>query len=363
MSKRQMLKNKKLVVLLSIYSLSHIVFCVNSFYLNLFEPLFWLAFLLIYYRQNLRLPKRKNEIKMTLIIAIIFFMLYLASGFIFGFNQNSHYSLIDIFLNGWQAILSIWGIEIIRYKLLKSNNHFGFRALITIMIILSKINFKALWLSSNFIFFHNLMSLIIPIVAQNILFTYLAINAHYDVPLIIKIFNDLPKIILPLIPYRNWFMEGAFAIIKVLIIYYVFKYFLFKTKTVNHFSHLSRVLYPIIIISAILLVLFMLALFSYQPLAILSNSMNPTFKRGDVIIFKKDDNVAVGDIIVFQYQDQIIAHRVVGINEYYVTKGDANNSVDYIKVKKEDIKGVYMFHLKYLGYPSIWLNELLVKEN
>ena len=91
--------------------------------------------------------------------------------------------------------------------------------------------------------------------------------------------------------------------------------------------------------------------------------MNPTFKRGDVIIFKKDDNVAVGDIIVFQYQDQIIAHRVVGINEYYVTKGDANNSVDYIKVKKEDIKGVYMFHLKYLGYPSIWLNELLVKEN
>ena len=107
----------------------------------------------------------------------------------------------------------------------------------------------------------------------------------------------------------------------------------------------------------------MLGLFPYQPIAILSNSMNPTFKRGDVVIYKKEENIVPGDIIVFQYQNQIIVHRVVSINEYYVTKGDANNSVDYIKVQKEDIKGVYQFSLKYLGYPSIWLNELFTKEN
>ena len=34
-----------------------------------------------------------------------------------------------------------------------------------------------------------------------------------------------------------------------------------------------------------------------------------------------------------------------------------------IKIKKEDIKGVYQFHIKYLGYPSIWLNELFTRED
>ena len=91
--------------------------------------------------------------------------------------------------------------------------------------------------------------------------------------------------------------------------------------------------------------------------------MNPTFKRGDIVIYKKEDNILPGDIIVFKNENQIIVHRVISINEYYVTKGDANNTVDYLKIKKEDIKGVYQFSIKYLGYPSIWLNEFFHEEN
>ena len=364
MFKKIILKNKQLFCLLIIYTVSHIFFYANNFYISFLEPFFWLIFLIIFYHQDLKLPKKK-EINITLAISIIFFILYLVSGFIFGFNKSlSNYSLINIFINWWKVILPICGIEIIRYKLLRSNkNYFGFRALITIIIILSEINFKALFLSHNMIFFHYLISIIIPIIAQNILFTYLSLNSHYYTPIIIKIFSEIPKIILPIIPYSNWFIEGSFGIIKVLIIYYLFKYFIFSKRTINHFTNLSIVLYPLTIITSILLVLFMLGLFTYQPIAILSNSMNPTFKRGDVVIYKKGENVVPGDIIVFKYQNQIIVHRVVSINEYYVTKGDANNNVDYIKVQKEDIKGVYQFSLKYLGYPSIWLNELFTKEN
>ena len=364
MFKKKILKNKQLFFLLIIYTISHIFFCTNYFYINFFKPFFWLIFLIFFYTQNLKLSKKK-EINITFIISTIFFIFYLVSGFIFGFNKNlSNYSLINIFINVWEVILPIWGIEIIRYKLLKSNrNYFGFRALITVIIILSEINFKALFLSHNIIFFHYLISIIIPIIAQNILFTYLSLNSYYNTPIIIKIFNEIPKIILPIIPCSNWFIEGSFAIIKVLIIYYLFKYFIFSKKTINYSTNLNIALYPLTIITSLLLVLFMLGLFTYQPIAILSNSMNPTFKKGDVVIYKKEENIVLGDIIVFQYQNQIIVHRVVSINEYYVTKGDANNSVDYIKVQKEDIKGVYQFSLKYLGYPSIWLNELFTKEN
>ncbi len=348
-------KTLKLFILLIAYTLNHIFFYNNDFYINYFNPLFWLTFLIFIYHQNINLPKKK-EINTTLTISIIFLILYLSSGFIIGFDKNPYnHTLISIFKNLWKTLLPILGIEIIRYKLLKKNNHF-FNILITIIIILSEINFKAFFLSSDINLFHYLISIIIPIITQNILFTYLSLNSNYKIPIIIRLFNELPKFFLSLIPYSNWFIDGSFSIIKYLIIYYIFKSFIFNKKTITP-------LYPLTIITSILLVLFMLGLFNYQPIAILSNSMNPTFKRGDIVIYKKVDNILPGDIIVFKYDNQFIVHRVVSINEYYVTKGDANNTVDYLKIKKEDIKGVYQFSIKYLGYPSIWLNEFFTKEN
>ena len=198
MFKKKIFKNKQLFFLLIIYTISHIFFYNNNFYINFFKPFFWLIFLIIFYHQDLKLINKK-EINIAFSISIIFFILYLISGFIFGFNKNlSNYSMINIIINVWKFILPICGIEIMRYKLLKSNkNYFGFKVLITIIIILSEINFKALFLSNNIIFFQYFVSIIIPIIAQNILFTYLSLNSHYDTTIIIKIFNEMPKIIVP----------------------------------------------------------------------------------------------------------------------------------------------------------------------
>ena len=221
MFKKKMLKKKSLFFLLIIYTLSHIFFYTNQFYMNFLNPLFWFSFLIFFYQQDLKLPKKK-EIHMTLFISIIFFILYLASGFIFGFTKSTYNNtFINFLMNLSKIILPICGVEIIRYELINSNkNVFGFRALITIMIIMSEMNFKALFLSHHLIFLHYLISSIIPLFAQNILFTYLSFNSHYNIPIIIKLFNEVPKIFLPIIPDSNWFMDGAFAIIKVLIIYY-----------------------------------------------------------------------------------------------------------------------------------------------
>ena len=363
MFKKKTLKRKKLFFLLILYTLSHIFLYTNNFYIYFLNPVFWLCFLIIFYHQDLKLLNKK-EINITVTISIIFLILYLVSGFILGFNKNPYnHTLIYTFKSLWKVILPICGIEIVRYKLIKSNkSNFIIMILITIIIIISEINFKAFFLYHNIIFFHYLISIIIPIIAQNILFTYLSLNTHYNVSIIIRIFNEVPKFFLPIIPYSNWFIEGSFAIIKVLIIYYLFKYFIFNKKNTHCFKNLTT-LYPLTIITSILLVLFMLGVFNYQPIAILSNSMNPIFSRGDVVIYKREENILPGDIIVFKYKNQIIVHRVVSINEYYITKGDANNTIDYIKIKKEDIKGVYQFHVKYLGYPSIWLNEFFTKEN
>ncbi len=359
MFKKIPLKKKFLFFLLSIYTIIHIFFA-NTF----ITPLFWLSFLIIFYYPAFNLPKRK-ELNFTLTIALSFFILYLVGGIAFGFNKDYFDApLINIFLNLGNAILLIFGMEMLRFKLIKNNkNNFLVIALITLLMIISELNFKNLFLAPKLILFHLFISLIIPLIAQNILYTYLSLKTHYDIPIIIRLFDEVPNMLIPIMLNRNWFITGSFALIKVLIIYYLFKTFIFKTKTNNHHFKLNKILYPLTIISSIFLILFMLGLFPYQPIAILSNSMNPTFKRGDIVIYKKQEDIKPGDIIVFQYQNENIVHRVVSINEYFVTKGDANNDIDYIKVKKEDIKGVYQFSLQYLGYPSIWLNELFTKEN
>ena len=102
MFKKKILKNKQLFFLLIIYTISHIFFYTNNLYINFFNPFFWLIFLIIFNHQDLKLTKKK-EINITLTISIIFFILYLTSGFIFGFNKSlSNYSLINIFINVWK---------------------------------------------------------------------------------------------------------------------------------------------------------------------------------------------------------------------------------------------------------------------
>ena len=61
-----------------------------------------------------------------------------------------------------------------------------------------------------------------------------------------------------------------------------------------------------------------------------SNSMQPAFSRGDLLVVTAADNVAVGDVVV--YQDPtigLVVHRVVALNgDLVTTQGDANNTAD-----------------------------------
>ena len=115
---------------------------------------------------------------------------------------------------------------------------------------------------------------------------------------------------------------------------------------------------------------FMLGVFPYEPIAILSNSMAPSIKRGDVIIFKKTKkkkDLKKNAILIYHMNDQMIVHRIVNIIDdddtvFYQTKGDANKKKDSILVSSDKVEGVYIFHLKYIGYPSIWLNNYFNKE-
>ena len=65
----------------------------------------------------------------------------------------------------------------------------------------------------------------------------------------------------------------------------------------------------------------------------------------------------------------MITHRIINIDvindEYFIsTKGDrVGNVVDDWLVKRKDVIGVVKFRIPYVGYPTVWLNNLLKEEN
>ncbi|WP_060678295.1 signal peptidase I [Virgibacillus halodenitrificans] len=95
-----------------------------------------------------------------------------------------------------------------------------------------------------------------------------------------------------------------------------------------------------------------------QGLTVLSNSMNPTFQTGDLVIVKAMDALDVNknDIITFKENDgPYITHRVIDIVDEkgaigFITKGDNNNVADQEIVHAHHLLGQVAFHIPYLGY-------------
>ena len=89
--------------------------------------------------------------------------------------------------------------------------------------------------------------------------------------------------------------------------------------------------------------------FGYGAAVVLSGSMEPAFSKGDLIIVKETDEFDLNDIVVFESENSLVVHRVVGMGkDEVVTKGDANNTEDE-PITRADVLGKVIFHIPYLG--------------
>lgn len=80
-------------------------------------------------------------------------------------------------------------------------------------------------------------------------------------------------------------------------------------------------------------------IFNHSYLEVLSGSMNPTIKKGNVIIIKKSNNYEIGDIVTYRYKSSFITHEIIKKNnDEIITKGTANKTEDNA-INKSDIVG------------------------
>jgi len=94
----------------------------------------------------------------------------------------------------------------------------------------------------------------------------------------------------------------------------------------------------------------------YEPMVVLSGSMEPTYHVGSLLYIKDvdTDDIEVGDAITFYLDSNTLAtHRVISIDENagtYTTKGDANDVDDGNALTIDQIKGKPAFNVPVLGY-------------
>ncbi|MCK9536712.1 MAG: signal peptidase I [Bacilli bacterium] len=93
-----------------------------------------------------------------------------------------------------------------------------------------------------------------------------------------------------------------------------------------------------------------LPIFGIKYYTVITDSMTPAIKKNSLVyVNTKIKKIEIGDIIAVKTAGIPLLHRVVAFDEgYVITKGDANDTPDAPR-PDEDIIGVAVFHIPYLG--------------
>ena len=304
-----------------------------------------------------------NTARIVTIILMIYLLGIYGSGIFLGFNRGFVYGDLIVFIKSTVFIVLLTiEIEFIRYLIAK--NSFYNKKTIIIFTFLSVI-FNVLLELNMGMFVNNedrfifLCKVVFPIIASEALCSFMTYKTGLLPSLIYKLTMNLYIYIFPIVPNLGDYIYNK--VNKSLIRY---------NKEKEKFTRVNNVIFVTpVIIFFIILVILVSGITKYKLIAIASDSMKPTYSRGDAVIYKKIDpkDYKVGDILAFEKEDIVVTHRIVKIwkqgNEYtFVTKGDSNNTKDYFMPNSSSALGKVNFSIKYIGYPTVLINDFFRKE-
>lgn len=348
---------------------------------SLIIPLFWifitLIIILTYGITDKRIKAKTDKRETVLIIIICYIVVDFFLGVIFGYSKSIfNHTALGYIKNIWMFVIPLILKEFSRYHLVsnvKKKHEF-----IWLILIFSLLEFNFSNILDNFqnneLIFRFLVNTVFIVLVKNILLTYLVkiggmtLSLSYLLPIL---FFDL---VMPILPNYDAFVSTILDLLLILVLYiFTSKIHIEKTEKISR-RNLKKYS-PVKTIPFVLIVMFIAAfiigVFKYVPVAIMSNSMSSLINRGDVVIIEKInekniDNLKLNDIIEYSMDNYKVIHRIVKIeiindNKLYTTKGDNNDEIDKKKVTSDQIIGKAIVKIPKIGYPSVWLNEALNK--
>lgn len=107
-------------------------------------------------------------------------------------------------------------------------------------------------------------------------------------------------------------------------------------------------------------------LLGIQTYNVISGSMEPSISVGSIVYVKNAEfnELAEGDVIAFESGASVVTHRITSIDsqsKLITTKGDANDTEDFVPVAYVNVIGRVVAHVPFLGYIASWLSEITGK--
>ena len=304
----------------------------------------------------------------------------------FGIMYISIICIIGVFVGFYNSTikLSMWSLanyiipyiviiisaEIIRKRVLLKGTKKTRIIMLIAMILLDMIIFINIYnLKTVKDYFSVLAFVIFSSIANNILYNYVVVNYRNILGIIIyRLATILYTYIIPITPNIYIFFESVIRLIVPYIIYIVLEQIYYKKEKIISIQQKRRgaIVNIILAIIVVLIVMLVSCEFKYGALTIGSGSMTGTIDKGDIIIYEEydeEDKVETGDIIVFVKDDIKVVHRVVdqrdvGDEIRYYTKGDANMQEDDGYRTRKDIIAKVKLRIPYIGYLTLWVNNM-----
>lgn len=333
-----------------------------------------LVCLLIRKRATVSINK-KEALLLTTVVAVLYVILILIAGTFSTSYINPYFVTSESLLRTViPAAVIIITSEIIRFVFLSQKNTFATVLSWFICVLAEIMIFSGASEIDNVNLFMDLVGLtLFPAICANIYY-------HYSS----KSFGALPNICFRLIftlyvyfvPKYTEIPDALHACIKILLPLGVLTLTkaLFDKQKKNvsaakgdKISLVGMLASGVVIVSIAMLIS---CQFRFGAIVIATGSMTGEINKGDVIIYERydDQTIKSGQVIVFLDDESKIVHRVVRIENIsgeirYYTKGDANTDEDQGYRTEADIVGLTDLKIAYVGYPTLWLHELINSVN
>ena len=381
-----MKKNLIIYGILALYLLFNIFVIIPNrsemnLYNELINPLMWIVICVVAIflgkDSGLRVRSGVNKTQSLLIVLIIYIILYFLSGLIFGFERTPYSKdILSVLLNLWSFGSIIILQEYVRLQLVKNENKKMYNLVLTTLVFfvlnLNYSNFLDNFTDFKTIFIY-VSSVLLPAIAESAILTYLVYTSGVKASIIYRLFVTIPPFLIPIVPSLDWFVTAVVGVVLPLAVYIYINYVnVVKNERLSRGERkrYSPVVYiPVFALIAVFAA-FVMGLFKYQPVAVLSGSMSPTFNRGDAVIINKlskqeKNELKKGDIIQFISGTRYVVHRIYKVtndeygNKAFITKGDHNNAPDSDMVSLDNVIGKVSFSVPLIGYPSVWLTGVI----
>lgn len=366
------------IVILFLNQSNLFAFNKNIYYIYYIRPLLWLGVAwLVYqfprYKSAARLSLHRFIAKLALGAGIVYFLFQMTAGMVQGFGRSPYaFTPLAILLNLFYVISFTSGVEAVRAYLInsfKGKKVLFFVGLISVFFVLTEVSIKDFFnIHSGFETVKYIGETFCPSLVESILISYFAYLGGFIPAFIYHGLLLAFEWFCPILPDLNWLMKAFLGcLVPIFSLLFVQHLYLLQARELKRTVSGGEQICGWLVTSTIsvLLIWFSVGVFPVYPSVIVTGSMEPMIKPGDIVLVQKmpGAEMQIGDVIQFFHLEEeiYITHRVIAINEdkkkMLQTKGDNNPSADSDLVLLEQVKGRVIATVPKVGWLTLILKS------